>query len=238
MSIASLRSSLSLLVVLSVLTAGCSAARMQLDPALTARAPEQAVSGTAFAQFRKPVTFAGYTATLTKGGFQTNSKTSVGPYQRSSSKQSFEFALTGGTPASWAGSCAYGTSKQGVLFPISNDAGFVCTLVPEGAGGWQLELKSGGRLYAANTLSGTMTDGATTLSIAMVHKLAGSSFASASPVGYEIHDAGGVAVAAVQIFNPQFVWIDPGLPVEVQTAIAAAATGLLVSGNAASDIND
>lgn len=226
------------LFALSLLSAGCSAARMQLDPALTAKAPEQAVSGTAFAAFRKPVTFGAYTATLTKGGFQTNKSTSVGPYQRKESKQAFDFSLVGGTPASWAGSCAYGTSKQGVLFPISNDAGFVCTMVPQGAGGWQLELKSQGKLYGPNTLSGSMTDGTTTLSIAMVHKLAGSAFSSSGPVGYEIRDAGGVAVAAVQIFNPQFVWIDPGLPPEVQTAIAAAAAGLLVSGSAASDIND
>ncbi|MCY0986301.1 hypothetical protein OV203_04125 [Nannocystis sp. ILAH1] len=98
------------LFALSLLSAGCSAARMQLDPALTAKAPEQAVSGTAFAAFRKPVTFGAYTATLTKGGFQTNKSTSVGPYQRKESKQAFDFSLVGGTPASWAGSCAYGTA--------------------------------------------------------------------------------------------------------------------------------
>ncbi|MDC0719460.1 hypothetical protein [Nannocystis bainbridge] len=229
--------SVALLFALSSLSA-CSAARMQLDPALTARAPEQAVSGSAWAQFRKPVTYAGYTATLTKGGWKTEKSASVGPYKRKESEQNFEFSLVGGTPASWAGSCSYGTSKQGVLFPISNDAGLVCTMMPQGAGGWQLELRSGGKLHGPNTLSGSMTDGATTMSIAMVHKLANAAFSSAQPVGYEIRDAGGVAVAAVQIFNPQFVWIDPGLPVETQTAIAAAAAGLLLSSNAASDIND
>lgn len=226
------------LAALVVAPAGCSAARMQLDPQLVARAPEQPVSGVAFASFRKPVTFGSYTAKLTKGGFVTSTKTSAGPYERSSKKQAFEFTLTGGTPASWAGSCAYGASKQGVLFPISNDAGLVCTLVPQSGAGWQLELASGGKLYAPNTLSGTMTDGTTKLSIAMVHQLAGAAFQSASPVGYEVRDASGAAIAAVQILNPNFVWIDPQLPPELQSAIAAAATGLLVSGKVTSDIND
>lgn len=225
------------LFALSLVSAGCSA-RMQLDPALTAKAPEQPVSGTAFASFRKPVTFGAYTATLTKGGFTTTTRTSAGPYQRESSKQAFDYTLVGGTPASWTGSCAYGASKQGVLFPISNDAGLVCTMVPDSGGGWQLELKSKGKLYGPNSLTGSMTDGTTTLSIAMVHKLAGAAFSSAEPVGYEIRDAGGVAIAAVQIFNPQFVWIDPGLPADLQTAIAAAAAGLLVSGKSTRDIND
>lgn len=226
------------LVALFALSAGCSSARMQLDPQLVARAPEQPVKGVAFAQFRKPVTFGPYTATLTRGGFQKGSKTSIGPYARESRSQEFEFTLTGGGQASWSGSCAFGTSKQGVLFPISDDAGLVCTLVPQGGGGWQLELASKGKLYGPNSLSGAMTDGATKLSIAMVHQIAGAAFASSKPVGYEIRGAGGAAVAAVQIFNPQFVWIDPQLPAEVQAAIAAAAAGLLVSADAASDINE
>ncbi|WAS98358.1 hypothetical protein [Nannocystis punicea] len=227
----------SLPVAFTLLSAGCHA-RMMVDPALTAKAPEQPVSGVAFATFRKPVTFGVYTAKVTKGGFQTTSRTSLGPYERETKKQAFEYSLAGGAPASWANSCAYGSSKQGALFAISNDAGLVCTMVPEGAGGWQLELKSAGKLYGPNSLSGSMTDGTTTLSIKMVHQLQGRSFASAEPVGYEIRDAGGAAVAAVQIFAPHHVWIDPGLPVELQTAIAAAAAGLLVSAQSTSDLND
>ncbi|MBZ5710586.1 hypothetical protein [Nannocystis pusilla] len=236
MSVVSLRLVLTLFA-LSFAAAGCSA-RMQLDPVLTAKAVEQPVKGTAWAAFRKPVTFAGYTAKVTKGGFQTNTSTSLGPYERQQSKQKFEYSLVGGTPASWTGACAYGQSSQEVLFPISNDAGLVCTMRPESGGGWQLELKSQGKLYGPNSLSGSMTDGTTTLSIAMVHRLANSAFQSTKPVGYEIRDAGGAAIAAVQIFNPQFVWIDPGLPAELQTAIAAAAAGLLVSAKSAEDINE
>lgn len=230
--------SLALLLVGLFMAGGCTAARMQLDPALHAAAPEQQVSGVAWAQFRKPMNFAGYTATVTRGGWKKTSQTKIGPYQRAESEQSFTYAMSGGTPASWTGSCSFGTSKQGVLFPISDDAGLVCVLLPQGGGGWQLQLASKGELYRANTLTGTMTDGKTTLSIAMVHQLAGAAFQSARPVGYEIRDAAGVAVAAVQTGGPHFVWIDPRLPVEQQTAIAAGAFGLLVTGSAADDINE
>lgn len=220
------------------LSVGCSSARMQLDPQLVAKAPEQPVKGVALATFRKPVTFGAYTAKLTRGGFQKGSKTTIGPYERESKSQEFEFTLAGGGQASWSGSCAFGTSKQGVLFPISNDAGFVCTLSPPSGSGWQLELASQGKLYAPNSLSGAMTDGTTKLSIAMVHKIAGSAFTSSKPVGYEFRDESGAAVAAVQILNPHLVWIDPQLPAGVQAAIAAATVGLLVSKEAASDINE
>lgn len=217
--------------------AGCSA-RMVLDPKLAASAPETPVSGVAFAQFRKPVVFGPYTATLTRGGFTRTSSTNLGPYQRQTTKKNFEFTLQGGAPASWQGKCSYGASEQAVLFPISDDAGFVCTLVPDGAAGWQLQLASQGKLLKANTLTGTMTDGTTTLKIAMVHRLEQAAFASAGPVGYEFRDASGAAVAAVQVFNPQKVWIDPSLPPALQTAIAAGAVGLLVSADAAASINE
>lgn len=217
---------------------GCSAARMQLDPALAANAPEQPVSGLSLAQFRKPVTFGPYTATLTKGGFQKSTQTNIGPYRGASTSQDFTFTMTGGGPATWNGTCSYGASQRSVLFPINNDAGLVCTLIPQGAAGWQIALASQGKLFAANTLTGTLTDGTTTYGVAMVHKLANAAFSSAEPVGYELRDAAGVAVAAVQIFNPGHVWIDPRLPAEQQTALAAGAVALLVSRSAASDINE
>lgn len=227
-------------LALSLLAAplgACTAARMELDPKLATSAPEQPVRGAAWAQFRKSVTFGAYTAKLTKGGFTTTSSTRAGPYERDTTRQAFEFVMQGGTPASWQGACSYGTSRQAVLFPIKDDAGFVCTLIPEGAPGWQLHLASQGKLYQVNTLSGTLTDGTTTFSVAMVHRLQRASFASASPVGYQLRDAGGAAVAAVQTLQPQTIWVDPALPIEHQTAIAAAAVGLLVSSGAASSIN-
>lgn len=221
-----------------VVVTGCTTARMQLDPQLATNAPEQPVSGLSLAQFRKPVTFGPYTAVLTKGGFKRTTNTGIGPYKSSKTKQDFAFTMNGGTPASWAGTCSYGTSQRSVLFPVNNDAGLVCTLVPEGAGGWQLVLASEGKLYGPNSLSGTLTDGKANFGVAMVHRLANSSFSSSEPVGYEIRDAAGVAVAAVQIFNSGQVWIDPRLPVEQQTALATGAMALLVSRSAASDINE
>lgn len=227
-----------LALLLAAPLAACTAARMELDPRLATAAPEQPVSGAAWAQFRKPVRFGAFTATLTKGGFTSTSSTHAGPYERETTRQAFEFTMQGGTPASWQGACSYGTSRQAVLFPINDDAGFVCTLVPDGAQGWQLQLASQGKLYQANTLTGTLTDGTTTFSIAMVHRLQQAAFDSATPVGYAIRDAGGAAVAAVQTFQPQKLWIDPALPIEHQTAIAAAAVGLLVSSGATSTINN
>lgn len=233
------RGSLRLASVVALLSlVGCAAARIELDPQLAASAPEQKAEGVAWAQFRKPVTFGGYTGKITKGGFTNETKVKAGPYQRNETKQKFEFMMTGGTPGEWAGNCTYGEADQSVLFPISDEASFVCTLVPQGAGGWQLQLTSKGGMYQPKTLAGSMTDGTTTLSITMLHKLAGAAFASARPVGYELRDAGGKAVAAVQISGPHFVWIDPGLPVETQTAIAAGAFGLLFSGSAVDDINE
>jgi hypothetical protein len=232
-------SSLALLALAGLLTAtGCTAARMQLDPQLAAAAPEQGVRGLSLAQFRKPVTFGPYTATLTRGGFKSTRKTSAGPYQGSKTSQDFAFTMAGGTPAPWAGECSYGSSQRAVLFPINDDAGLVCTLVPAGSPGWQIALASEGKLFGPNSLSGTLTDGQTTYGVTMVHRLANSSFSSAEPVGYELRDAHGVAVAAVQIFNAGQVWIDPRLPAEQQTALAAGAVALLVSRSAASDINE
>lgn len=225
-------------LALAGLLTGCSAARMQLDPQLTAYAPDMQVSGLAWVQFRKPITFGNYTAALTRGGWKTSTKTQAGPYSASSTKQDFDFTMSGGTPASWAGTCTYGTSQRSVLFPINDDAGLVCTLVPQGAGGWQIALASKGNLTAPNTLSGTLTDGTTTYGVAMVHRLANSAFNSATPVGYEIRDAAGVAVAAIQVFNPGHVWIDARLAPEQQTALAASAAALLMSAGATSEIND
>lgn len=231
--------SLALLALAGLLfTSACSAARMQLDPQLASAAPEQPVHGLALAQFRKPVTFGPYTATLTKSGFKSTTKTGIGPYQASKTSQDFAFTMAGGTPTPWAGACTYGSSQRAVLFPIDNDAGLVCTLIPEGSSGWQIVLASEGKLYGPNSLSGTLTDGQTTYGVTMVHRLANSGFNSAEPVGYELRDAQGVAVAAVQIFTPGQVWIDPRLPAAQQTALAASAVALLVSREAAGDIND
>ncbi len=230
-------SSLALVGALGLAT-GCTAARMQLDPQLASNAPEQPVSGLSLAQFRKPVTFGPYSATLTRGGFKSTTETGIGPYKQKKTEQPFAFTMAGGTPASWVGDCSYGTSQRSVLFPINNDAGLVCTLVPEGGKGWQIVLASAGKLYGPNSLSGTLTDGQTSYGVAMVHRLAGSSFSSAEPVGYEIRDAGGVAVAAVQTFNRGQVWIDPRLAAEQQTALAAGAIALLVSRSATADINE
>ncbi|HEY0138057.1 MAG TPA: hypothetical protein VGB85_28420 [Nannocystis sp.] len=231
---------LSLILALAgLLTAtGCSAARMELDPQLASAAPEQPVRGLSLAQFRKPVTFGPYSATLTKGGFKSTSQTNAGPFAAKKTSQDFAFTMSGGTSATWAGACSYGSSQRAVLFPINNDAGLVCTLVPEGSAGWQIALASEGKLFGPNSLSGTLTDGQTTYGVKMIHRLANSAFSSAEPVGYELRDAQGVAVAAVQIFNPGQVWIDPRLPAAQQTALAAGAVALLVSRSAASDINE
>lgn len=223
------------LLVAAVLAGGCASARIAMDPQLAASAPEQKVEGGAWAQFRRPVTFGGYTAKITRGGFEKNSTTRVGPYERHETEQNFDFEVMG-AGGRWNGVCRYGAANQAVLFPISDDVGFVCTLVPQGGGGWQLQLANKGGMVTAKTLVGTMTDGTTTLSITMLHQIAGAAFKSAQPVGYELRDAGGAAVAAVQTFNPQIVWVDPKLPAEVQAAISAGAFGLLFA-SAARDIN-
>ncbi|HEY8377977.1 MAG TPA: hypothetical protein VIK91_15880 [Nannocystis sp.] len=223
--------------VVSVSLVGCKPPRIELDPHLAANAPEQPAEGVTWAQFRKPVKFGAYTGTITKGGFTAEKKMKVGPYERNETRQKFEFTMTGGTPSAWTGACNYGEADQSVLFPISDEAAFVCTLVPQGASGWQLQLASEGGMYRSKTLKGTLTDGTTTLSVTMLHKLQGAMLPSDRPVGYELREAGGKAVAAVQIANPPIVWIDPSLPGELQTAIAAAAFGLLLSGNAVDDLN-
>jgi hypothetical protein len=232
------RPSLGLLLPAAIASAaGCTSARIQIDPALAASAPEQPIAGMALAQMKRPVTFAGYTATLTRGGGETTTTMRAGPYSREKTTQAYAFAMTGGTPPAWSGACTFGTLKQSALFPVQDDAGLVCELQPEGAAAWRLQLASQGKLYGPNSLSGTLGDGATELGVAMVHRLAGSSFASASPVGYELRDGSGAAVAAVQTFSPYLVWIDPRLPAEQQTAVAAGISALLLSGGATSRLN-
>ncbi len=229
------RSLLPVLALIATLPA-CTVARMQLDPQLDGNAPAQQVSGMGLMQFRKPVVFGAYQAKITRGGMKTTTSTRLGPYQSAASQQDFDFAMT--APASWTGTCTYGTSKRSALYPINNDAGLVCTLVPVGAPGWQISLASRGNVLGPNSLTGTLTDGKASYGVAMVHRLAGSHFASAEPVGYEIRDPAGLAVAAVQVFNPGFVWIDPRLPSDQQTALAAGVYALLFSASATRDIND
>lgn len=223
------------LLVSFALAGGCTPLRMLLDPGLKTNAPEQPTSGMAGAQFRRPVTFGPYQATVTKGGVQSSSKVGAGPWKREGVEQSFEFTFTGGAVA-WTGECSFDASRHSVIITVSEEIGFICTLQPEGGTPWQLHLErtiEGGGWQKQKSLKGSMSDGTTTFAIAMSRQIEGGSFPMDAPVGYEFRDAGKTQIGAVQVMNTPIVWIDPSLPADQQTAIAAGAFGLMMSSSAA-----
>lgn len=83
------------------------------------------------------------------------------------------------------------------------------------------------RTTLANKEEGDIDFGQPRWSVRSVHHLEGARFQSGDPVGYEIL-AGDQVIAAVETINRGRVWVDPSLPAEERTRIAAVSTALLM----------
>jgi len=189
-----------------------------------------------------------------RGGFTLSEQFSFGPYQvenvhrgwttqtawgllffeRSHTRQEFEYTLQGPKGAAWQGQAATGVRKSDLkgtvaggdlTWGIGSDVNFVVRIgqgdKPEA---WTLVLAEGNRDSA---LKGQFSNGKTTYRVEASHKLAGSPMPLVDTSGYLLYH-GRHLVAAVDVLNAGSVTFDSKLSAAKRGPFAAAAAALLL----------
>jgi len=189
-----------------------------------------------------------------RGGFTLSEQFSFGPFQvenvhrgwtqttawgivffeRSHTRQQFEYTLQGPTGAPWQGQAATGVRKSDLkgtvaggdlTWGIGSDQHFVVRI---GRGdkpqAWTLVLAEGS---GDTTLAGQFSDGQVSYRVEGSHKLAGSPIALTDTTGYLIYQ-GRLLVAAVDVLNAGSVTFAPEVTVAQRDSLAAAAAALLL----------
>ncbi len=179
-------------------------------------------------------TFGPYQVENVHRGWTTTTAWGIIFYERSHSRQPFEYTLQGPTGAPWQGQAATGVRKSDLkgtvaggelTWGIGSDLNFVVRIgqgdEPEA---WTLVLGEGNR---DTTLTGQYSDGKTTYRIEGSHQLAGSPMPLVDTAGFLIYD-GTRLIAAVDLINAGSVYFDRQLSAARRDPLAAAATALLL----------
>jgi hypothetical protein len=174
----------------------------------------------------KLATFGSWTNERTKGGVIRKMSVGAGPWGAEVVQQDFEYRSSGGATG-FSGTCSFDASGQSVAFAEFGEASaFACTITPTGAEPWTLHLARVGDGKSA-LLNGSFAGGGQTVEVVMTRTNADGG-TPIWPVGYHFL-VGGSAVAAVQLSNPNQVWMADDLDPALRDAIAAASGALVFS---------
>ncbi len=215
----------SLLLIASLLTipllgvTACAGVQMAVQEPVAQVAPQPITKD------GKVLTYGSWTAERTKGGLIRTVSVGAGPWGAEAVQQDFDYTVSGG-PASWTGTCAYDASGQNVAFSKFGEASaFLCTITPSGGAALTLVLSRNGSGRGA-TLDGKL-EGGGNIEVKMTRTTADGN-TPIYPVGYHFL-LDGTPVAAVQVANPNQIWIAADLDPAIADGVGAAAAALVYS---------
>lgn len=222
-----------LLLVLLVL-AGCTTARMAVPTELEERSETHPCTGRGGFTLSEKFSFGPYEVADVKRGWTHRVAWGIAMYERSRARQQYEFALRAPSGQTWRGQAATGVRQQDLkdtvaggelTWGLTREVNFVARLGREGqTDAWNLALaeERGGVL-----LNGTLTDGQTAYRVEGSRQLAGTSIPLMENAGFLIYD-GPHLVAAIDLVNAGSVRFDQALTSAQREPLAAAAAALLL----------
>ncbi|NQT53106.1 hypothetical protein HQ576_13695 [bacterium] len=227
-------------IAAALLVAGCTMARMAVPPQLAAQAQEMRVAGNRQLTFRNTtLTFGPYTIADIRHGWTETTAVGVHvkklDFRSSQRRQRYQCTLAEPGGRTWRVQCATGVRKNELtLGPFSRstleaeitaDTLFVCDLLPsDGAKPWKLIMEQG---TGDAVLNGVLGDGTTQVRVVGTRKLAGGAWPLTEATGYHFA-SGGQTLGAVEVINAGAVWLVPSAPQPTRSALAAAASALLL----------
>ena len=221
-----------------ILTMVCRTARYDVPGDLASESPEWIVQGRQGFNFKEAISFGPFRTLDVDRSWTKTSSWGGDWFSSNKAKQTYEFMLqeTGGPV--WEAQCATGVSKQEMRFEemlggeleieVQANVFFACSFRQRGEKKvWRLAMNQS---TSEMVMNGALTDRATRIKIQGSQKLQGSPIPLSDPTGYEFVLDGKV-VAAVEVINKGAVWIRPSVDKETRSALATAATALLLYKN-------
>jgi len=221
-------------LILALLLSSCQSAQMAIPASLQARSEVYPCIGRGGFTLSEQFSFGPYEVSDVHRGWTTQTAWGIIFFERSHTRQQYEYTLQGPSGAPWQGQAATGVRKSDLkgtvaggdlTWGIDSDLNFVVRIGQgDKAKAWTLILAEGNR---DTTLKGKFSDGKTTYRVEGSHKLAGSPMPLMEPSGYLIYK-GKKLVAAVDVLNAGSVTFDSKLSASKRAPLATAAAALLL----------
>ncbi len=231
----SIRKTAGYMVLIAVLAGitGCTTARMKVPTALQG-VSEMPVTGRKAFRFNESFQFAPYSVVDVKRGWTKGSSWGLMGFSSGHKNQQYEFTLHNAKNVEWKAQCATKVSKRELeqnmwggelTVELTAATAFVCTFHCEKTGDdWKMLLS---RKTGHAALTGTLTDGATSITVTGTRSLEGSSIELSTATGYTFL-MNNAMVGAVQVINTGAVWILPSSTEEIQQILANASAALIL----------
>jgi hypothetical protein len=213
---------------------GCQSAQMAVPADLQARSEAYPCIGRGGFTLSEHFSFGPYQVENVHRGWTTQTAWGLLFFERSHTRQQYEYSLQGPSGAPWQGQAATGVRKSDLkgtvgggdlTWGIDSDLNFVVRIGKgKKSSAWTLVLAEGNR---DSTLKGHFSDGSTTYRVEGSHKLAGSPMPLMESSGYLIYK-GKRPVMAVDVLNAGSVTLDRKLAASKRDPLAAAAAALLL----------
>lgn len=217
--------------------AGCQAARMAIPAELETHSVTYPCIGRSGFTLTETFSFGPYQLSQVHRGWTQTTAWGIVFFERSHTRQSYEFTLQAPNGESWKGQAATGVRKSDLkgtvaggdlTWGLDSDQQFIVRIgrgdAPEA---WTLALAEGSR---DSTLRGRFSDGTTTYQVEGTRQLAGSPMPLMDTAGFLIGD-GSRVIAAVDLINAGSVTFDSSLSAARRDPLAAAAAALLLYQN-------
>lgn len=223
-----------LLAVGVLLVAGCQTARMALPPGLEGQGEELVCVGRGGFSLAENFSFGPYAVSDVRRGWTRRFAWGLAGYERSRTRQSYEYRLTTPADTTWFGQAATGVRREDLKGTVAGgeltwgltfDLNFVTRIGQEGRpAAWTLLLGQGS---TDETPRGSLSDGQVVYAVEGTRRLAGTSIPLMEPSGYVITRQGR-PVAAVEVLNAGAVRFAGDLAPAEKEPLAAAAAALLL----------
>lgn len=221
-------------VLLGLAMAGCQSAQMAIPPELESRAEVMPCTDRGGFSFSEAFSFGAYHVSQVKRGWTKRVTWGIVFYERSNSRQQFEFQMATPEGVPWLGQASTGVTQSDLkgnaargqlTWNLSSDLNFVVQLAPTGqSNAWSLVMAEKTKELVMN---GQLSNGRTTFRVEGSRDLAGTTMPLMDTAGYLFYKGGKLA-GAVDVLNDGAVQLDRQLPATERDALAAAATALLL----------